>query len=49
MAVIKIDDELLKKVREYVMKGDNKFDYPTVKSFVDKAVYVYLKEKIKKK
>ena len=45
MAVIKIDDELLKEVRKYIKGGDNRFDFPTVKAFVDKAVYLYLKEK----
>ncbi len=45
MAVIKIDDELLKKVRKYIKEGNNRFDYPTVKAFVDKAVYVYLEKK----
>ena len=49
MAVIKIDDELLHKVRKHIKEGDNRFDFPTVKAFVDKAVYVYLKEKKKKK
>ena len=48
MAVIKIDPELLKKVKKYIKEGDNRFDYPTVKAFVDKAVYGYLKEKRKK-
>ena len=49
MAVIKIDDGLLKKVRKYIKEGNNRFDYPTVKAFVDKAVYVYLKKKEGKK
>jgi len=49
MAVIKFDDELLKKVKEYIKEDDNRFDFPTVKSFVDKAAYLYLKEKSKKK
>ena len=49
MAVIKFDEELLKKVKKYVKENDNRFDFPTVKSFVDKAVHVYLKEKRKKK
>jgi len=44
MAVIKIDDELLKKVKKYIKERDNRFDYPTVKALVDKAIYVYLKK-----
>jgi len=49
MAVIKIDDKLLNELRKYIKDGDNRFDFPTVKAFVDKAVYIYLKEKRKKK
>ena len=45
MAVIKIDDELLDSVRSYLKEGENRFDYPTIKAFIDKAVYNYLKEK----
>ncbi len=48
MAVIKIDDRLLRKARAYIKTGDNRFDFPSVKAFVDKAVYAYLKEKLKK-
>lgn len=48
MAVTKIDDELFKGVGKYIKQGDNRFDFPSVKAFVDKAVYVYLK-KIKEK
>lgn len=43
MAVIKIDEELYRKIKEFIRKGDNRFDFPTVKSFVDKAVYKALK------
>ena len=50
MAVIKIDDELLRKIKEFIKQGDNRFDFPSTKAFVDKAVYVFFKEKsIKKK
>ncbi len=48
MAVIKIDDELLKKVKGFIRQGDNRFDYPSTKAFVDKAVYLFLKEVRKK-
>jgi len=47
MAVTKIDDELVKKIEKLIKEGDNRFDFPSVKSFVDKAVNSYLKEKIK--
>lgn len=44
MAVIKVDDELYKRIKKLIKEGDNRFDYPTVKSFVDKAVFSTLKE-----
>ena len=49
MAAIKIDDGLLEKIKQLIRKGDNRFDFPTVKSFVDKAILKYLKDKNGKK
>lgn len=49
MAEVKIDDELMKRVKEFIQKGENRFDYPSVKSFVDKAVLKMLKNLLKKK
>ena len=43
MAVIKIDDELYERIKKLIKEGDNRFDYPTVKAFVDKAVFAALK------
>lgn len=43
MAVIRIDDELYEKIIELI-KDENRFDFPSTKAFVDKAIY----EKIKK-
>jgi len=43
MAEVKIDDELRKRIIKLIKKGENRFDYPTVKSFVDKAVLKLLK------
>jgi len=43
MAEVKIDEELHKKITEHIKKGENRFDFPTVKSFVDKAVLKMLK------
>lgn len=43
MAEVKIDKELLEKVKKLLQKGENRFDFPTVKSFVDKAVLKALK------
>ena len=44
MAVIKIDDELYNIIKKLIKEGDNRFDYPTVKAFVDKAVFSTIKE-----
>ena len=49
MAEVKIDDELRDRIKELIKKGDNRFDFPTVKSFVDKAVLKMLKKMEKKK
>ncbi len=50
MAEVKIDKELLERIRKILELGENRFDFPTVKSFVDKAVLKLLKklEKAKK-
>ena len=44
MAESKIDKELLEKIKKFIKKDKNRFDYPTVKSFVDKAVLKLLTE-----
>ena len=49
MAVTKIDDELFKKINKFIKEGDNRFDFPSVKAFVDKAAYLLLKKNEKKK
>lgn len=41
---VKIDEELKKRIEKYISKQDNRFDYPSVKNFVDKAVIKFLKE-----
>ncbi len=48
MAEVKIDKELHEKIIKLIKKGDNRFDFPTVKSFVDKAVLKLLKALEKK-
>lgn len=42
MAVIRIDDKLYEKIIKLI-KGEKRFDFPSAKAFVDKAIY----EKIK--
>jgi len=44
MAVIKIDDELYEKIKKLIKEGEKRFDFPTVKAFVDKAVLLLLKK-----
>jgi len=46
---VKIDAELKKKIEEFISKGDNRFEFPSVKNFVDKAVLKLLKELEKEK
>jgi len=43
MTEVKIDEELHKRINEFIKKGENRFDFPSVKSFVDKAVLKMLK------
>ena len=48
---VKIDAELKKRIEDFISKGENRFEFPSVKNFVDKAVLRVLKdiEKPKKK
>ncbi|MBU0628059.1 MAG: hypothetical protein KKC75_02630, partial [Nanoarchaeota archaeon] len=41
---VKIDSELKKRIEELISKGENRFEYPSVKNFIDKAVLKLLKE-----
>jgi len=45
---VKIDRELKKRIEEYISKGEKRFEYPSVKNFIDKAVLKMLKELEKK-
>ena len=42
-AVVKLDSELKEEVEKYISTRDNRFEYPSVKNFVDKAVLSMLK------
>ena len=35
---VKIDAELKKKIEQVISSGDMRFEYPSVKNFIDKAV-----------
>lgn len=39
MAVVRIDDELLKRIKEYIQHNDNKYQYPTVACFINNVIY----------
>tara|TARA_Y100000034_G_C6829933_1_gene374533 strand:+ start:560 stop:736 length:177 start_codon:yes stop_codon:yes gene_type:complete len=41
---VKLDSELKERIEEFISKGENRFDYPSVKNFIDKAVLKLLKE-----
>ena len=49
MAEVKIDKELHERIVKLIKRGENRFDFPTVKSFVDKAVLKMLKSLEKKR
>jgi hypothetical protein len=44
MAEVKIDEKLLEEIKKFIKKGENRFDFPSVKSFADKAILKMLKE-----
>lgn len=44
---VKINAELKKRIEKFISKGNNQFDYPSVKNFIDKAVLKLL-EKLEK-
>jgi len=48
MGVVRIDDELLKRVKEWIKRNGNKYNYPNIASFVNSAVYEKLKNLNKK-
>ena len=41
---VKLDAELKGRIEEFISKGENRFNFPSVKNFVDKAVLKLLKE-----
>ncbi len=41
---VKLDAQLKKRIEHYISDGENRFDYPSLKNFVDKAVLRLLKE-----
>ncbi len=45
---VKLDSGLKRKIEHFLSQGENRFEYPSVKNFVDKAVLRMLKEVGKK-
>ena len=43
MGVIRIEDNLHKKVQEWIDKNGNKYKFPSIAAFVNNAVYEKLK------
>ena len=41
---VKLDAELKKKVEQFITHDNNRFEYPSVKNFVDKAVLKMLEQ-----
>ena len=41
---VKLDAGLKKRIEMHISKGERRFEYPSVKNFVDKAVLRLLKE-----
>ena len=41
---VKLDAELKKRIESYISNDDNRFDFPSVKNFIDKAVLKMLKD-----
>jgi len=44
MATVRISDDLLKEVKEWIKKDGNKYEYPTVSAFINNAIYKKLRE-----
>jgi hypothetical protein len=44
MAEIRVDEELLERIKKLIEKGENRFDFPSVKAFADRAILKMLKE-----
>jgi hypothetical protein len=49
MVEVKIDEELYRRINKFIKDGENRFDFPTLKSFIDKAVLKMLKSLEKKR
>lgn len=48
MAVVRIDDRLLEKIKEYLRNNDNRYQYPSISSFINNVIYEKL-NKVKRR
>ncbi len=49
MAVVRIDDDLLKRVKQFLGANSNKYQYPTVSCFVNNIIYEKLNKLSRRK
>jgi hypothetical protein len=49
MGVVRIDDELLKKLKEMLKREENRYKYSSLASFVNSIVHDKLKNEVKVK
>lgn len=47
MPVVRIDEKLLREIRDFLREDGNKYKYPSVAAFVNNAVFEKLREKKK--
>ena len=44
MGVVRINDELLKKIQDWLNDDENKYKHPSISSFVNSVIYEKLKK-----
>ena len=49
MAVVRIDDELLKKLKEFLKRDENRYKYNSISSLINYIIYEKLNQKGDKK
>ncbi len=49
MAVVRIDDELLKRIRRFLDTNSNQYQYPTVSCFINNIIYEKLNKMSRRK
>ena len=48
MATVRIDDELLEKIKKWLELNGNKYKYPSMSAFINNAIYEKLKKEEEK-